>query len=182
MSDEDIDPNKISLWLLRIKLNREMIVIKKLSMADIAEKINPGFDDDFTCIFNDDNAEKLILRIRIINDEALKRREMLRKAIDLSTPELSYDSSDIGNDTLRSPKTPYPYGIQCLQAIPSVRVYDFQRVMDAQFSSPYVSGMGFCPASSPRYSLSSPSYSPSSSGYSPTSPGYSPTSPGYNPT
>ncbi|GKA93702.1 DNA-directed RNA polymerase II subunit RPB1 [Tanacetum coccineum] len=74
MSDEDIDPNKISLWLLRIKLNREMIVIKKLSMADIAEKINPGFDDDFTCIFNDDNAEKLILRIRIINDEALKRR------------------------------------------------------------------------------------------------------------
>ncbi|GKD50499.1 DNA-directed RNA polymerase II subunit 1, partial [Tanacetum coccineum] len=74
LRNEDIDPNKISLWLLRIELNREMIVIKKLSMADIAEKINPEFDDDFTCIFNDDNAEKLILRIRIINDEAPKRR------------------------------------------------------------------------------------------------------------
>ncbi|KAG9136952.1 hypothetical protein Leryth_013806 [Lithospermum erythrorhizon] len=72
MPDEEIDPNKISPWLLRIELNREMMVDKKLSMADIAEKINLEFDDDLTCIFNDDNAEKLILRIRIMNDEAPK--------------------------------------------------------------------------------------------------------------
>ncbi|KAF3670221.1 hypothetical protein T459_23547 [Capsicum annuum] len=45
---------------------------EKLSMADIAEKINLEFNDDLTCIFNDDNAEKLILRIRIMNDEAPK--------------------------------------------------------------------------------------------------------------
>ncbi|KAL0322741.1 UNVERIFIED_CONTAM: DNA-directed RNA polymerase II subunit RPB1 [Sesamum angustifolium] len=49
-----------------------MMVDKKLSMADIAEKINLEFEDDLTCIFNDDNAEKLILRIRIMNDEAPK--------------------------------------------------------------------------------------------------------------
>ncbi|KAL3624527.1 DNA-directed RNA polymerase II subunit rpb1 [Castilleja foliolosa] len=72
MPDEEIDPDKISPWLLRIELNREMMVDKKLSMADIAEKINLEFDDDLTCIFNDDNAEKLILRIRIMNDEAPK--------------------------------------------------------------------------------------------------------------
>ncbi|KAL5713952.1 DNA-directed RNA polymerase [Ranunculus cassubicifolius] len=30
------------------------------------------FDDDLSCIFNDDNAEKLILRVRIMNDEAPK--------------------------------------------------------------------------------------------------------------
>ncbi|PHT50054.1 DNA-directed RNA polymerase II subunit 1 [Capsicum baccatum] len=47
-------------------------VPRKFSMADIAEKINLKFDDDLTCIFNDDNAEKLILRIRIMNDEAPK--------------------------------------------------------------------------------------------------------------
>ncbi|KAL3525220.1 hypothetical protein ACH5RR_013592 [Cinchona calisaya] len=70
--DEDIDPDKISPWLLRIELNREMMVDKKLSMADIAEKINLVFDDDLACIFNDDNADKLILRIRIMNDEAPK--------------------------------------------------------------------------------------------------------------
>ncbi|VFR02519.1 unnamed protein product [Cuscuta campestris] len=72
MPDEEIDPGKISPWLLRIELNREMMVDKKLSMADIAEKINLEFDDDLTCIFNDDNAEKLILRIRIMNEEAPK--------------------------------------------------------------------------------------------------------------
>ncbi|KAF3646096.1 hypothetical protein FXO38_18318 [Capsicum annuum] len=72
MPDEEIDPDKISPWLIRIKLNREMMVDKKLSMTDIAEKINLKFDDDLTCIFNDDNAEKLILRIRIMNDEAPK--------------------------------------------------------------------------------------------------------------
>ncbi|AEE86573.1 DNA-directed RNA polymerase II subunit 1 [Arabidopsis thaliana] len=72
MPDEDVSPDKISPWLLRIELNREMMVDKKLSMADIAEKINLEFDDDLTCIFNDDNAQKLILRIRIMNDEGPK--------------------------------------------------------------------------------------------------------------
>ncbi|KAL3846325.1 hypothetical protein ACJIZ3_003728 [Penstemon smallii] len=72
MPDEEIDPYKIYPWLLRIELNREMMVDKKLSMADIAEKINHEFADDLTCIFNDDNAEKLILRIRIMNNEAPK--------------------------------------------------------------------------------------------------------------
>ncbi|KAL9356858.1 hypothetical protein Peur_050111 [Populus x canadensis] len=72
MPDEEVAPEKISPWLLRIELNREMMIDKKLNMADIAEKINHEFDDDLTCIFNDDNAEKLILRIRIMNDEAPK--------------------------------------------------------------------------------------------------------------
>ncbi|XP_037492745.1 DNA-directed RNA polymerase II subunit RPB1 [Jatropha curcas] len=72
MPDEEVAPEKISPWLLRVELNREMMVDKKLNMADIAEKINLEFDDDLTCIFNDDNAEKLILRIRIMNDEAPK--------------------------------------------------------------------------------------------------------------
>ncbi|KAH9322486.1 hypothetical protein KI387_017125 [Taxus chinensis] len=67
--DEDIVPEKISPWLLRIELNREMMVAKKPSMVDIAEKINFEFDGGLTCIFNDDNAEKLILRIRIMNEE-----------------------------------------------------------------------------------------------------------------
>ncbi|XP_057805487.1 LOW QUALITY PROTEIN: DNA-directed RNA polymerase II subunit RPB1-like [Salvia miltiorrhiza] len=72
MPDDDVDPDKISPWLLRIELNREMMVDKKLNMADISHKINAEFDSDLTCIFNDDNAEKLILRIRIMNDEAPK--------------------------------------------------------------------------------------------------------------
>jgi DNA-directed RNA polymerase II subunit RPB1 len=64
MPDEEMDVNRMSPWLLRIELNREMMVDKKLSMADIAERINSEFEDELTCIFNDDNAEKLILRVR----------------------------------------------------------------------------------------------------------------------
>ncbi|CAL4887703.1 unnamed protein product [Urochloa decumbens] len=69
--DQDIDPDKTSPWLLRIELDREMMIDKKLSMADIAEKINREFDDSLSCIFSDDNADKLILRLRIRNDEAM---------------------------------------------------------------------------------------------------------------
>jgi DNA-directed RNA polymerase II subunit RPB1 len=38
MPDEDIDPDKISPWLLCIELDREMMIDKKLRMVDIAEK------------------------------------------------------------------------------------------------------------------------------------------------
>ncbi|PHT45117.1 DNA-directed RNA polymerase II subunit 1 [Capsicum baccatum] len=69
MPDEEIDPDKISPWLLRIELNYKMMVDKKLSMADNDEKINFEFDDDLNYIFNDDNVETLILRIHIMNDE-----------------------------------------------------------------------------------------------------------------
>lgn len=64
MPDEEQDVSRMSPWLLRIELNREMMVDKKLSMADIAERINSEFEDELSCIFNDDNAEKLILRVR----------------------------------------------------------------------------------------------------------------------
>lgn len=41
-----------------------MMVDKKLSMSDIAERIDSEFTDELHCIFSDDNAEKLILRVR----------------------------------------------------------------------------------------------------------------------
>ena len=40
---------------------------KRLTMEHISEKINAGFGDDLNYIFNDDSAEKLVLRIRIMN-------------------------------------------------------------------------------------------------------------------
>nr|CAD7194309.1 unnamed protein product [Timema douglasi] len=65
----DFDPTRISPWLLRIELDRKRMTDKKLTMEQIAEKINAGFGDDLNCIFNDDNADKLVLRIRIMNSE-----------------------------------------------------------------------------------------------------------------
>ncbi|KAH7962033.1 hypothetical protein HPB52_014006 [Rhipicephalus sanguineus] len=65
----DFDPTRISPWLLRVELDRKRMTDKKLTMEQIAEKINAGFGDDLNCIFNDDNAEKLVLRIRIMNSD-----------------------------------------------------------------------------------------------------------------
>ncbi|XP_026688721.1 DNA-directed RNA polymerase II subunit RPB1-like, partial [Diaphorina citri] len=48
---------------------------KKLTMEAISEKINAGFGDDLNCIFNDDNAEKLVLRIRIMNSDDSKMQD-----------------------------------------------------------------------------------------------------------
>lgn len=52
---------------IRIELDRKRMTDKKLTMEQISEKITAGFGDDLNCIFNDDNAEKLVLRIRIMN-------------------------------------------------------------------------------------------------------------------
>lgn len=65
----DFDTSRISPWLLRIELDRKKMTDKKLTMEHIAEKITGGFGDDLNCIFNDDNAERLVLRIRIMNPE-----------------------------------------------------------------------------------------------------------------
>ncbi|MED6113234.1 DNA-directed RNA polymerase II subunit rpb1 [Stylosanthes scabra] len=63
--DEEVSLERMSSWLLRIELNREMVVDKKLSMGDIAEKIKLAFDDDLKCIFNGDNAEKAHTSIEV---------------------------------------------------------------------------------------------------------------------
>lgn len=82
----DFDQTKISPWLLRIELDRKRMTDKKLTMEQISEKINAGFGDDLNCIFNDDNAEKLVLRIRIMNtedkDEANETEELADKMED----------------------------------------------------------------------------------------------------
>lgn len=66
---EDEKLKRMSPWLLRIELNREMMVDKKLTMSDIADRIDREFNDELHCIFSDDNAEKLILRLRILTNE-----------------------------------------------------------------------------------------------------------------
>ena len=64
--------DNVILNIHRIELDRKRMTDKRLTMEQISEKINAGFGDDLNCIFNDDNAEKLVLRIRIMNSEDSK--------------------------------------------------------------------------------------------------------------
>ena len=72
----DFDPTRISPWLLRIELDRKRMTDKKLTMEQISEKIVAGFGEDLNCIFNDDNAEKLVLRIRIMSTDDNKYQDV----------------------------------------------------------------------------------------------------------
>ncbi|VDK54176.1 unnamed protein product [Anisakis simplex] len=65
----DFDPSRASPWLLRIELDRKRMTDKKLTMEAIADKIHQGFGDDLNVIYTDDNAEKLVFRLRITNPD-----------------------------------------------------------------------------------------------------------------
>ncbi|PSC72236.1 DNA-directed RNA polymerase II subunit 1 [Micractinium conductrix] len=72
LNEGDVDVSRMSPWLLRIEMARDMMVDKKLLLSEVAERINSEFEDELHCLFNDDNADKLILRIRLMMDEPNK--------------------------------------------------------------------------------------------------------------
>src|SRR5436190_9514426 len=69
--DEEVEKNleRQSPWLFRLELDRAKMLDKKLSMADVAGKIAETFSKDMFTIWSEDNADKLIIRCRIIRDE-----------------------------------------------------------------------------------------------------------------
>ena len=54
-----------ALQVLRFVLNREVVADKKLRMADVATTVADEYGADLHCIYADDNADQLVLRVRI---------------------------------------------------------------------------------------------------------------------
>lgn len=77
LPDEEIDPKRLSPWLLRIELDRAKMLDKQLTMADVANRITEEFNRDLHVLANDDNAEKLILRCRIVNEHAVNSEKQM---------------------------------------------------------------------------------------------------------
>uniref|UniRef100_A0A914V7A1 DNA-directed RNA polymerase n=1 Tax=Plectus sambesii TaxID=2011161 RepID=A0A914V7A1_9BILA len=71
----DFDPSRASPWLLRVELDRKRMTDKKLTMEAIADKIHQGFGEDLNVIYTDDNADTLVFRIRITNQDGDKGSE-----------------------------------------------------------------------------------------------------------
>jgi len=66
--DEDIE-SKLHLqspWLLRLELDRAKMLDRKLQMNYVAGKIAESFKTDLFVIWSEDNAEKLIIRCRVL--------------------------------------------------------------------------------------------------------------------
>lgn len=68
LPDEEVDPKRLSPWLLRVELDRAKMLDKQLTMAEVANRITEEFNRDLHVLANDDNAEHLILRCRIVNE------------------------------------------------------------------------------------------------------------------
>merc|ERR1719413_69263 len=68
LPDEDENPARCGPWLLRIQLSNKVMTDKKLTVREVGERIMKDFFGDLDCIFTDDNAEELVLRIRLLKE------------------------------------------------------------------------------------------------------------------
>eukprot|EP00301_Raphidiophrys_heterophryoidea_P007668 c12937_g1_i1.p1 GENE.c12937_g1_i1~~c12937_g1_i1.p1 ORF type:complete len:1809 (-),score=303.34 c12937_g1_i1:220-5646(-) len=64
--DDRPDAINASPWVLRIEFDKKVMVDKNLEPSDVAEQIQRQYTSDYSCVYSDANAEKLILRIRIL--------------------------------------------------------------------------------------------------------------------
>jgi len=64
LEDTEFQPKQLSKWVLRLEFDKAQITDKKLELSRIADKVEEGFDKYLHCIYSDDNAENLVMRIR----------------------------------------------------------------------------------------------------------------------
>jgi len=62
------DLRRLSPWVLRIELNQIVMVDKKIKMKEIQAEIANEYGSDLNVLVSNDNADDLVVRIRIVND------------------------------------------------------------------------------------------------------------------
>ena len=62
------DINRLSSWVLRMELDKDVIFVKKIKMNEIVREVENEYGSDLNVEVSDDNAEDLVVRIRIVND------------------------------------------------------------------------------------------------------------------
>jgi DNA-directed RNA polymerase II subunit RPB1 len=65
-TDEDI--RRLSPWVLRLELDKALVFVKRIRMDEISTEIANEYGSDLMVEVSDDNADELIVRIRIVND------------------------------------------------------------------------------------------------------------------
>lgn len=75
--DEEVEAklHLMSPWLLRLELDRAKMIDRKLSMHYVAGRISDCFKNDLFVIWSEDNAEKLIIRCRVLGGAATEKDE-----------------------------------------------------------------------------------------------------------
>ena len=60
---DDDDMSEKSKWVIRIKMNRELLLDKNITMDDIHFALKNAYDDEINCIYSDYNSDDLILSV-----------------------------------------------------------------------------------------------------------------------
>src|SRR5690606_28160151 len=60
--------DKQSRWLLRITLDRQKMHGKGLRVDDVALSIKSEYEGDLAVIYSDNNAEEMVIRVRVIRE------------------------------------------------------------------------------------------------------------------
>lgn len=66
--EEEENSKNAQKWLLRLELNREEMYNKNISMSDVVFVIKTMYPSEMDIVYSDYNADKLVMRIRIIKD------------------------------------------------------------------------------------------------------------------
>jgi len=64
----DDDLRRFSPWVLRVELNPVIFLDKKMKMSEIVDVVREEYGDDLHVETSDENADDLVLRVRIVND------------------------------------------------------------------------------------------------------------------
>ncbi|KAL0264304.1 DNA-directed RNA polymerase II core subunit rpo21 [Diplodia seriata] len=72
-TQDDVDSQ--SKWLMRIVLNRGKLLDKGLTVPQVASRIKEEYHKNLAVIFSDNNAEELVIRIRLIKHDVNKEEE-----------------------------------------------------------------------------------------------------------
>ena len=76
LADESEEISRLSPWVLRIELNQKAFFDQKIKMNEITGNIHREYGDDLNAIVTDDNADDLVVRVRIRNDTPINRTPM----------------------------------------------------------------------------------------------------------
>jgi DNA-directed RNA polymerase II subunit RPB1 len=71
IDDEINDKDCSSRWIIRLELDKEKMMNKDITMEKVYHKINIDYPNDISCIYSDDNSNKLIFRIRMLKQKKI---------------------------------------------------------------------------------------------------------------
>ena len=73
VNQEMISVENLSPWLLRMEFEKEKLVEYDISMIDIYHVLQDFYDNNINAMFSDDNAKKLVFRIKIYEDDDVEK-------------------------------------------------------------------------------------------------------------